>query len=86
MTDRYTRTVLTVIAIALVVIAFRDVVETPAYAATDIECRVEGPIEVKSFNDDLTVKISDQIKVEVEQAFSAPGTSSSSPLHIKAAD
>ncbi len=86
MTDRYTRAVLTVIAIALVVIATRGQLETTAHAADEIRCRVEGPIEIKSFGDDLTVKLSDQLKVEVESAFSSPGSSSSSPLHVKVDD
>jgi hypothetical protein len=86
MTDRYTRAVLTVIAAALVIIAARGQFESVAYAADDIKCTVEGPIEIRSFGDDLTVKIANKIKVEVDQAYASAGSSSSSPLHIKMRD
>ena len=85
MTDHYTRAVLTVIAVALVVIATRgQLFETPAHAADEIKCRVEGPIEIKGFGETLSVKITDEVKVEVDQAYSSAGSSSSSPLYIKA--
>jgi len=87
MTDRYSRAVLTVIAVALVVIATRgQLLEVSAYAADEVRCRVEGPIEIRSFGDDLDVKFSDKIRVEVEHAFATAGTSSGSPLYIKSTD
>jgi len=87
MIDRYTRAVLTVIAAALVVIATRgQILETPAHAADEIRCTVEGPIEIKSFGDDLEVKVGNEVKVEIDQAYSSAGSSSSSPLYIKATD
>lgn len=66
MTDRYTRTVLTVIAAALVVIAARGGIVPPALAAETLDCRISGPIDVK-----------------VDSAFSAPGSSSSSPMYVR---
>jgi len=87
MTDPYLRAVLTVIALALVVIATRgQLLETPAHAAEDVRCRVEGPLEIRSFSDKLEVKIVDKVRVEVEPAFATAGTSSGSPVYVKKVD
>jgi hypothetical protein len=87
MSDPYLRALLTVIAMALVVIASRgSFLETPAYAGDDIRCTVEGPIEIKSFSDTLDVKIADKVRVEVDQAYASPGTSSGNPVYIRTAD
>ncbi|MFT7519906.1 MAG: hypothetical protein ACI9MC_002050 [Kiritimatiellia bacterium] len=49
-----------------------------------------SPIEIGRFNDDLKVSgevsikdFSDDLKVELSYAFSAPGTSGSSPMHVQ---
>ncbi|MCO4773541.1 MAG: hypothetical protein KDA24_26140 [Deltaproteobacteria bacterium] len=82
--DTYTRVVLTVIAAALVIIALRGVSPIPnAYAGDRLDCRIDGPIEVKGLQD-LRVTIRDT--VEVKQAFSEAGSSSSSPVYIKSVD
>ena len=46
-----------------------------AQAADQLECKIDGPIEVRveSIGDDI----------EVKWAFSAPGSSSSSPLYVQ---
>ena len=73
MSDPYIRVVLTVIAGALVTIALRGVSPVPAAHAADVvECRVTGPIEISRING----------KVELEQAYGQPGSSSSYPLHV----
>lgn len=76
MIDRYTKVVLTVIAVALVGIALRGSVPV-AQAAEDVRCTVEGPLDVRvrAFDDDI----------ELKWGFSQPGSSSSSPLHVRQA-
>ena len=76
--DRYTRTVLTIIAAALVVIALRGLNPIPpAWAAETMDCRVSGEIEIKRFSDDLKVQVDD---------FNFPGGSSSRPMYMKSAN
>ena len=85
--DTYTRVVLTVIAAALTVIAFRGVDPISlAHAAEEIECRFNGGVTVSDFRDSLDVDIDDTVTVEVKQAFSQPGSNSSSPLYIQVVD
>ena len=83
--DLYTRAVLTLIAFALCVIAFRGVFEPvpPAHAAEEVECRFAGPLEISDFRDTLDVDIDDTVQVEVKQGFAQPGSSSSQPMYIK---
>jgi hypothetical protein len=73
-TDRFTRACLGVIALSLAVLAFQPMVPT-AHAAEDIRCSFDGPLEIK--------RINGTVKVEVDSAFSSPGSSSSSPLHVQ---
>lgn len=75
MTDRYTRAVLTIIAAALVVIALRGLgsPESTARAADTVECHFSGPVEISRING----------KVELEQAYGQPGSSSSYPVYVK---
>jgi hypothetical protein len=81
--DNYTKLILTVIAVALCVIAVRGLNPVPvAHASSDLECTVDGPMEIKgsisisSFGDDL----------EIKQGYSTPGSSSSSPVYTKIVD
>ncbi len=78
MSDTYTRFVLTIIALALVVIAARGLPSPVSVAhATDVvPCRIDGPLEIRG--------IGGQVKVELEQAYGEPGSSSSNPLYVKA--
>lgn len=81
--DTYTRFVLTVIAVALVVIALRGVgapVIPSAHAAERLDCRIEGAVEIKSMPD-VRVRISDP--VEIKQGYSEAGSSSSYPVYVK---
>jgi hypothetical protein len=77
MLDMYTKTVLTIIALSLMMIALRGPsgLIAPAYAFEKIECRLDGPIKIGSFDDHLEVKVS--------QDFSEAGTSSSRPLYVQ---
>lgn len=84
--DTYTRVILTVIAAALVVIALRGTgtsVIPEAYAADRLDCRIDGPIEIKGLRD-LRVTIDDP--VEIKHAFHAAGSSSGSPVYVKTVD
>ncbi len=84
--DTYTRFILTIIAAALVVIAFRGTGATvipEAYAADRLDCRIDGPVEIKGLRD-LRVTIDDP--VEIKQAFSEAGSSSGSPMYVKTVD
>ena len=72
MSDPFTRALLTVIALALVVLALRG---TPAQAVDPVICRVEGPIEVRVAG-----------TVETQAKYGAPGSSTSYPLHVRHAD
>ena len=77
--DRYTRFLLTVIAIALTVIAARGISPVaPAYAADTIECRFDGPLTIGDFRD--------QLDVRVEQKSYQPGSSSGNPLYVRTVD
>ena len=75
--DPWTRICLTVIAAALALLALEPLVPE-ARAADELKCRIEGPLEVRS--------IGGTVKVEVDSAFSSPGSSSGSPLHVKVQD
>lgn len=83
--DTYTKAVLTVIAIALSVIALRGLQPiAPAHAADSIECEVRGPMEIKG---SITIEdFRDKLEVEVEQGYAEAGSSSSSPLYVKDVD
>jgi hypothetical protein len=76
-TDPYTRVVLTVIAVALSVIALRGLpLPIPdAQAAETIECRFSDAVRIESFRDALTVKLDAQ--------YDQPGVSSGRPLYVK---
>ena len=83
--DTYTKVVLTVIAAALVTIALRGVSPIPeAHAADRLDCRIDGPVEVRGFPDTFRVRITDS--VEIKQGFSEAGSSSSSPLYVRSVD
>jgi hypothetical protein len=70
--DTYTRVVLTVIAVALVIIALRGVSPIPvAHAAETMDCRFDGPLQIR-----------DEIKVKLD-SYGLPGSSSSSPMYVK---
>ena len=71
--DTWTKTCLTLIAIALLVIAFRPSFPV-AHAAEEMRCTIDGPLEIKSFGDELEVK--------VNAAFSSPGSSASAPMYV----
>ena len=73
-TDRFTRTCLGVIALSLAILAFKPIVPT-AYAAEEISCSFDGPLEIK--------RINGTVKVEVDSAYSSPGSSASSPLYVR---
>lgn len=74
MTDTYTRILLTVIAVALCVIALRGTSPVPAaHAAEVMECRFSGPLEISRING----------KVQLEAAHGEAGSSSSYPLYVK---
>ncbi len=77
MVDRYTQTVLTVIALSLATIALRggDGLVPSAHAADTQSVRIERAIEIG--------RLPEPIQVEIKQAFSQPGTSSSSPVYVK---
>ncbi len=76
MSDAYTRFLLTVIAFALISIALRlGSPIPPAYATETMECQFDGPLEIRRISEDVTV--------EVKQAYNQPGSSSSHPLYIK---
>ncbi|MBW1880464.1 MAG: hypothetical protein JRI25_11000 [Deltaproteobacteria bacterium] len=84
--DAYTRFLLTVIAIALAVIAVRGISPQPAWATDRLECRLEGPVEIRSFSDELDVRLRDvaePIEVKVSHAFAEPGTSTGNPLYVQ---
>jgi|GEM_PF-3146911 len=84
--DTYTRIVLTVIAGALVVLALQGF-GSPipvAHAADRLDCRIDGPVEIKGLQDRLKVEIVGAI--EVKQAYSEAGSSSSSPMYVKNID
>lgn len=85
MSDPYARVLLTVIAVALALIAAHQWLMPTALATDTMSCRIEGPIEVRSFGDDLDVTLrgTPQLEVEIDWDYSAPGHSSSSPLYIK---
>ena len=80
--DTYTKTLLTIIALALVTIALRGIVDPiqPAWAG-DMSCTIEGPLEIKEIRG-----FGDRLRVEIEQGFNQPGSSSGSPLYIKNTD
>lgn len=74
MTDPYTRAVLTIIALALCVIALRGLSPVPvAHAAEVTECRFSGPLEISRIGG----------TVEIEQAYGQPGSSSGHPIYVK---
>lgn len=74
--DTYTKTILTIIAAALVVIAARGFDPIPPAQASDrLECTIEGPVEIGGFRD--------MLKVEVDQKAFEPGYSSGSPVFVK---
>ena len=83
--DTYTKLVLTVIALALCVIAFRGFEPiAPAHAADSIECEVKGPMEIKG---SIAIRsFDDNLDVEIEQAYNEAGSSSGSPLYVKEID
>lgn len=73
--DPWTKACLTAIAGSLVVLAARPLIPV-AHAADVIRCEIDGGhFTIDSFKDEL--------KVEVESAFSAPGSSSSSPVYVE---
>ena len=80
---RRRRTAITVIAVALAAIAAHQWLMPTALATDTMACRIEGPIEIRSFNDDLEVRIRDNVDVEIDWDSTAPGTSSSYPIHIE---
>ena len=88
MNDWYARTMLTVIAGSLAVIAAGQL-QSPvpvAHAAETMDCRFSGPLEIRDIGGTVDVRIrsiDDDIKVEASQAFSQPGTSSSRPLYVQ---
>ena len=84
--DTYTRVVLTIIAAALVVIALRGggaPLLPNAHAAERLDCRIEGPVEIKGLSD-LRIRIADA--VEVKQSHSEAGSSASYPVYVKSVD
>jgi len=78
MTDRTTRLFLGVIAVSLATIALRGFSPVPAAHASDMECVIKGPLEIRS--------IGGEVKVKMEQAYGTPGSSSSSPIHVRSVD
>ncbi len=83
--DTYTKVVLTVIAVALSVIALRGFHPvSPAQAADTLECEVKGPMEIRG---SITIEdFRDKLEVEVEQGYAEAGSSTSSPLYVKDVD
>lgn len=84
--DTYTRVVLTVIAVALVAIAaqgFGSPIPV-AHAAERLDCRIDGPIEIKGLRDELRVKVTGAL--QVEQQHGEAGSSSGYPLYVKSID
>lgn len=75
--DRTSKGLLGLIAAGLFANALTSAVPV-AWAAETTTCRIEGPVEVR-----LT-RIDDDL--ELKWGFSQPGSSSSTPLHVKAAD
>ncbi len=74
MSDRVTRASLVVIALSMATLAARSF--TPdARAADTLRCEVTGPLTIRSFDDKL--------EVVVDSAFSSPGSTTSTPLHVK---
>ena len=74
MSDRVSRASLVVIALSLAVMAGRSLTPT-AQAADTMQCEFKGPLTIRSFDDKL--------QVVVESAYSAPGSSSSSPMYVQ---
>ena len=88
MNDWYSRSMLTIIAVSLAVLATGQL-QNPvpaAHAADTMECRFSGPLEIRDIGGTVDVRIrsiDDDLKVEASQAFSQPGTSSSRPLYVQ---
>jgi len=81
--DTYTRIVLTVIAVALVAIAAQGFGSpiASAHAADRLDCRIDGPIEIKGLHDELRVRVSGEVKVE--QTHGEAGSSRTYPLYVR---
>lgn len=81
MSDPVVRVLLAVIAVALTVLALRSV---PVAQAVDaVECRVEGPIQIRG---PVEVRITDlpsSIQVETTPRYGSAGSSSGNPLYIR---
>jgi hypothetical protein len=80
-TDRYTRAVLTIIALALVAIAVQLGGVVPSAHADGVQVvRLDGPVEVRPVE---IRRISDAVDVELKHAFSAAGSSRGTPLYVE---
>ena len=86
MTDRYSRFMLTVIALSLAVIAVKGLGSpvSVAHAADRLDCRIDGPIEIRSIGEIRSIR--GEVDVEIKQAHAQPGTSSSYPVHVRQVD
>ena len=81
--DAYTKAVLSLIAVSLALLAARAWVE-PAWAQS-MECRIDGPIEIRDFADTLEVRVTSPLEIRPYSA-SEPGSSSAWPLYVKMAN
>ena len=77
--DPWTKACLTVIALALLVIALRPIVPVAHAQEGPMKCEITGgTLDIGKFDDELRVK--------VEAAFGSPGSSRSQPHYVKIED